>query len=55
MEGEAFAPSTIEKCFKGKWSNPETKISKDAVKVAAELLRIFVVEAIERSSLQVRP
>ncbi len=48
-----FAPSTLEKRFRGKWTSTDTKISKDALKVAAELLRIFVVEAVERSAMQV--
>ena len=30
------------------------KVSKDAIKVSAELLRIFVLEALERSASQER-
>jgi len=46
--------STLEKKFKGRWQSQETKISKDAIKLSSELLRLFVLEAIERSAAQAR-
>ena len=48
-----FHPSTVEKLWKGRFEKEDTKVSKDALKVAAELLRIFVEEAVARSVEQV--
>ena len=49
-----FPALTLEKLFKGKWQSRDMKVSKDAIKVSAELLRIFVLEALERSASQER-
>ncbi|KFH68494.1 hypothetical protein MVEG_05308 [Podila verticillata NRRL 6337] len=35
--------------FKTVWSNPDTKAQKDALKLSAEFLRLFTIEALHRA------
>ncbi|KAG0020060.1 hypothetical protein BGZ81_009476 [Podila clonocystis] len=44
-----FKPETMQGIFKGVWSNPDTKIHKDAMKLSAEFLRLFTIEALHRA------
>ncbi|KXS18439.1 hypothetical protein M427DRAFT_53823 [Gonapodya prolifera JEL478] len=45
-----FKPETMQALLKNSFNEPSsTKISKDAVALAAESLRLFTVEAIRRS------
>ncbi|KAF9321049.1 hypothetical protein BG003_003812 [Podila horticola] len=45
----AFKPETIQGIFKGVWSNPDTRVHKDAMKLSAEFLRLFTIEALHRA------
>mmetsp|Transcript_36137 Transcript_36137/g.56440 ORF Transcript_36137/g.56440 Transcript_36137/m.56440 type:complete len:80 (-) Transcript_36137:1304-1543(-) len=43
--------SVLEQRFKGHWQEDDTKISKDATKVTAQLLQTFIEEAVARATL----
>ncbi|KAF9327224.1 hypothetical protein BG006_009427 [Podila minutissima] len=45
----AFKPETMQGIFKGVWSNPDTKVHRDAMKLSAEFLRLFTIEALHRA------
>ncbi|KAG0093252.1 hypothetical protein BGZ93_006554 [Podila epicladia] len=44
-----FKPETMQGIFKGVWTNPDTKAHKDAMKLSAEFLRLFTIEALHRT------
>ncbi|KAF9208937.1 hypothetical protein CPC16_010992 [Podila verticillata] len=44
-----FKPETMHGVFKTVWSNPDTKAQKDALKLSAEFLRLFTIEALHRA------
>ncbi|KAI9336587.1 centromere protein X-like protein [Pilaira anomala] len=47
----SFDTATVQKVFKKNWKNDNTKITKNALQLSAEFLRLFVVvEAVHRSS-----
>ncbi|KAF9426970.1 hypothetical protein BGZ94_005718 [Podila epigama] len=45
-----FKPETMHAIFKGVWANPETRVQKDALKLSAEFLRLFTIEALHRTA-----
>ncbi|XP_022188615.1 centromere protein X [Nilaparvata lugens] len=48
----AFKPETIKHILKKTFTEPKTKISDDAVRVLAEVLRLYTIEAALRSGVQ---
>lgn len=49
-EEKTFNPETVQTVFKHAWKNENSKANKEAILLSCEFLRLFVVEAINRSS-----
>ncbi|KAI9281992.1 centromere protein X [Sporodiniella umbellata] len=50
MDEPELNQSIIHNAFKAEWKNETTRANKDAIQLSSEFLRLFVVEAVHRSS-----
>lgn len=53
-EGTTFKTETIAKLLQTNFKDEKTKLSSDATKLTAELLKLFVQEAIHRAAKQAK-